>query len=407
MLYSKKNNKCLYKYVFLSLIASILILVSCNNYTNAMTNKNIVASSSNIGIEQNTIKNIVSSKSEIATISDINNKNIDRIVFAGDIYINKKNINAYNDGGIDKIIQKDYQKFIDKHDLFFSNLEFCISERGIAADKTYTFIASPSVVNILKEAKIDAVNVANNHTLDFGVDAFLDTLDNLKNANIEYVGGGKNFEEANKTYIKNINGRKYAIITATCVVPSFKWIAKEDTPGLLSGYYGTYVSKAIKKIKESEEQIDKIIIYMHWGKEKELLSNDEQKKLAHAFVDAGADIVIGSHSHTVQEIEYYRNTPIIYSLGNFIFGSTWTETALLSCEFHYGDNEELKIKMNLGISGYEQVRPYTNYEKSTKYNEYILKCINCEYDKNQYIVEKVLKDDEDINNIVNNSIFTG
>lgn len=426
------NNKKKIKinYIIIFLFSLLFLNVSCANkqLLNDNVNNKLENSSELIGkVEttiisdinnEDTLDDIEENVNDTIVVEEDNNaelleqeitdnkeiKLVDKLVFAGDIYIAKRNINAYSEGGIEKVISADYQKIINKSDLFFANLEFCISDRGTAQEKTYTFVASPSVVNILKDAKIDCVNVANNHTLDFGVDAFLDTLKHLKDANIDYVGGGVNFDEANKTLIKTINGRKYAFITATCVVPSFKWIAKEDTPGLLSGYYGTYVTKAIKQIKDNNLDVDKIIVYIHWGKEKELLSNEEQKKLAHTFVNVGADLVVGSHSHTIQEIEYYNGVPIIYSLGNFIFGSTWTDTALLTCDFNYDENGEstgLKISMDLGTSGYEQVRPYTSIsEKKAKLEEFIKNCINCKLDENGYIIENI--EEEIMEEIVNN-----
>ena len=235
---------------------------------------------------------------------------------------------------------------------------------------------------------LDLVTVANNHTLDYGEKGFLDTLEVLKKENIDYVGGGKDKEEATKPYILDLNGRKYAIISATCVVPNVNWFATEERAGVNSGYYGHAVCNQIKAIKDD---VDKVIVFIHWGVEKDIISNEEQQTMGRKFVDFGADLVVGTHSHRLQEVEYYNDVPIVYGIGNFIFGSTWTDTEVLSVTFDYSQTKkgQTKIKLIPGVCGYELTLPLSTETKKNKFIEenIIIKSPTCKLDKDGYIIK--------------------
>ena len=321
----------------------------------------------------------------------------DNLIFVGDIAINKKNEMAYNKKGIDLIVDKTYKKYIEESDFFMGNMECVISDKGEPEIKQFTFRASPSMINLIKDLNVDLLNVANNHSIDYGKEAFLDMLDIFKKNDISYVGGGENDQEAYKEYIKEINGAKYAILSATVVVPYDSWFAKENSCGLSNGYN---TGRIIKRIKELKQEVDKVIIYMHWGKEKEEVANETQRSIARAFVNAGADLIMGSHSHTIQDIEYYKSTPIIYGLGNFIFGGTWTDTVMLSVDFIYSNKNpkgRIQIKLFPGISGYELTKVYWKKEDiNTMLYMIIMKSNNITIDENMYIVEKTEEETEKI-----------
>lgn len=317
-----------------------------------------------------------------------NNKDIDTLVFAGDIYFSKRNINAYDDGGVYKVLQKDYIDIIDDHDFFVANLECCLTDADEASNKEFTFKVSPKYVSILKDMHIDLVTVANNHSMDFGEKGFLETIDSLNKVGIDYYGGGKDENEATKPYILEINGRKYALISATSVVPNVNWFANTERAGLNSGYYGNAVCNQIKTIKD---KVDKVIVYIHWGVEKDTVSNEDQQTMGRKFVDFGADLVVGTHSHRLQEVEYYKNVPIVYGIGNFIFGSTWTDTELLSVTFDYTEdnNGNTKIKLIPGTCGYELTAPLSTEQKQYKFvaENIITKSPTCTLDEDGYIIK--------------------
>ena len=327
----------------------------------------------------------------ISTVSDIYNNNIDKLAFVGDIYFSQRNLNTYDNGDIFRMVNKKYIDIINEHNSLISNLEICFTnENNATTNKEFTFKASPSYVNILKDLNMDLVTVANNHTLDFGEKGFLDTLETLRNANIGYVGGGRNEEEAKRAYVLNINGRRYGIIAATSVVPSVKWFAEGDKCGLNSGYSSSPICNQIRALKKA---VDKVIVYMHWGVEKDEISNEAQQTMARKFVDFGADLVVGAHSHRLQEVEYYNHTPIVYGIGNFIFGSTSTDTEVLSVTFDYTNKKsgDIKIKLIPGTCGFELTSPLPTENKIKEYliNTILPKSPTCLLDEEGYLVENV------------------
>jgi poly-gamma-glutamate synthesis protein (capsule biosynthesis protein) len=254
------------------------------------------------------------------------------LLFGGDVYLSDHVLNAYNKaGGISGVLDSAYRQEIADADIFFVNEEFPFSDRGTqAADKQYTFRLPPEKVSIFQKIGIDGVTLANNHALDFGTDALLDSCAALDSAGIPHTGAGANLDAAKQAVTYEVNGRKIAIVGASRVFPQADWAAGASHPGMLSAYDPAVLLEQIRTLRQNE---DIVIAYIHWGIEREETPNDIQKNLARQLIDAGADLVIGAHPHVLQGIEYYKGKPIIYSLGNFIFGSSIPRTALLKVTF--------------------------------------------------------------------------
>lgn len=213
-------------------------------------------------------------------------------------------------------------------DITAVNNEFTISERGKAmVGKLYTLRGKPENLDLYKELGVNIVSLANNHVYDFGKTAFLDTLDHLKAAGIPYVGAGKDLDEAMKPHYYIINGRKIALVAGN---RSEKYIctpaAEEGVPGVLRCYETELMKKAIV---EAKENADYVIAYLHWGDEFAHKFNSIQQAQGYEYIDAGADAVVGSHTHCLQGAEYYKGKPIIYSLGNFWFSGSNEELGML------------------------------------------------------------------------------
>ncbi len=243
---------------------------------------------------------------------------------------------------------KDTDKiFKSVHDIFSNdnltivNLECPISDKGKAIkDKQFTFRAKPTSADKLKKNGIDVVSIANNHSLDFGPDAFTDTLANLNKAGIKFSGGGRNSRNIINPVIK-IKNSTIKLISASRVIPSFSWTATPYRPGLNTIYNPDKTIAEIKMTKKSNSQI--IIAYIHWGEEKSVYPNKVQKKLAHQLIDAGADFVVGSHPHVLQGFEWYKGKLIAYSLGNFIFSCSKRNTMLI--QLSVDDNKIISAKV--------------------------------------------------------------
>ena len=302
----------------------------------------------------------------------------DFFCFAGDIFFSDTVKKGYDTDGIDGILDESYINKINSADLAIANLECSITDNiDNPEDKTFTFAIPTNYKKVLKELNIDLFTIANNHILDYGVEALNNTIEELDKMDIAHIGAGKDIYDAKKAYIKEIDGKRYAIIGASSVLPRESWKARVDNPGVFNAYD---IMSVVEDVKLLRSYFDKIIVYMHWGKELENTSNELQQKFAHYLVDAGADLIVGTHSHTVQEIEYYKGVPIVYSIGNFIYGGQRRDMMMLGAEFDYSESEKGKLKLYVypGVSNFQKTRRYwTNEELGLKLSDLQLKSKTC------------------------------
>lgn len=291
-----------------------------------------------------------------------------RLVFAGDVLLSDHVLNAYERAGGDITGVVD-QALLDQAaagDLFIVNQEFPFSSRGQAApDKQFTFRLPPERVGILSQMGIDWVTLANNHALDYGEEALVDTLDTLDQAGIVHVGAGRNLEEAKAPAKAEIKGKRIGLIGATRVIPETSWNASSGKPGMLVTYDPAMTLEAIGRLKES---CDFVAVYVHWGIERDERPQEYQRAMGKQYIDAGADLVIGSHPHVLQGIEYYKGKPIVYSLGNFVFGSSIPRTALLTVEW---DGEETRLSMTPAVSSGGYTRMVTDPAEREAFYRYM------------------------------------
>lgn len=253
------------------------------------------------------------------------------LAFAGDVMFSDPFLASYDKSGISAIADSEMLGRMLNADLFLINEEFPFSLRGEAMeDKQFTFRADPKYVKIFQELGVDIATVANNHALDFGRDAFCDTLHTLRDANITCIGGGYNLSEASAPAVRTIGGQTFAIFGATRVSPSATWYASDSQAGLFQTYDATLLNQ---KIAEAHTEYDHVIVFVHWGIEKNETPEDYQRSLAKGYIDAGADLVVGCHPHVLQGFEYYNGVPIIYSLGNYLFGNRDGDTVLLEASY--------------------------------------------------------------------------
>lgn len=212
--------------------------------------------------------------------------------------------------------------YLTDADLTAGNLENPITRRGTPAeDKQYVFKGAPESLPALRDAGFDIVGLANNHTLDMGVVGLMDTMEHLDAAGIPHVGAGSDDVEAFAPVILEARGVKVAYLSLSRVLPVVAWKADSDREGVAETYDP---ARAVRAIKAASEQADLVIVMVHWGKERVDRPLDYQRQLARDYVDAGADLVIGSHPHVLQGFEQYNGKWIAYSLGNFIFNMTAT-----------------------------------------------------------------------------------
>lgn len=190
---------------------------------------------------------------------------------------------------------KNVAPIFEEDDVTIVNFEGTVSNRGERADKTFAFRGKPEYVKVLTTSSVEAANLANNHSEDYGEESLEDTIKYLNEAGIV------NFIGTNAP-IKEINGIKVGFVGIDAL--------NEDEAAKME--------KAIGSVKSLGAQL--IILSIHWGIEKDTEPTEEQIELAHKAVDLGADVVIGTHPHVLQGIEKYNGKYIAYSLGNFCFG---------------------------------------------------------------------------------------
>lgn len=210
-------------------------------------------------------------------------------------------------------------------DLTIANLECPVARRGAKQEKRYTFRADPAVLPGLRAAGLDAVTLANNHSLDYGPAALLDTFLHLQAAQLPFAGAGPNAGRATTPLLLEVAGRRIALVAASRVIPSTTWRAGSKRPGLATAYDGKAL---VQRVRQAGRQADLVIVYLHWGVERAVSPQQWQRALARQLVEAGADLVVGSHPHVLQGFEFHRGKLIAYSLGNFLFRYRDT-TALL------------------------------------------------------------------------------
>ena len=291
------------------------------------------------------------------------------LLFSGDVYFSSHVLTAYdNAGGIHGVLDEAYRDEISRADIYMANQEFPFSDRGTPApDKQFTFRVPPERVSMMHELGIDIVTIANNHTLDYGTDALVDTCTTLENAGIPYVGAGANMDRAKQLETIEVRGRTIGFLAASRVYPDTSWVANSKKPGMVSGYDPSIL---LKEIEAAGEYCDYLVVYMHWGIERDEKPQEYQRTLGRQLIDAGADLVIGSHPHVLQGIEYYQGKPIVYSLGNFIFGSSIPKTALLRADV---DLEQNQVKLSLvpGTSGAGFTKELTDPGKKAEFYQYM------------------------------------
>lgn len=220
------------------------------------------------------------------TIGDDDNSNINNNFDA--FYIVKKTP-AYFFQSVRDLLSQD--------DLTIANMEGVLTNGGTRAEKTLAFRGAPKYAAVLTEGSVEAANLANDHSKDYGEESYTETIQHLEEAGLTTFG----FE---RTAIREVKGIKVGMVGVMAVDDGLN-----QTQQLLDG---------ITQVKAEGAQL--IIVSFHWGVEYENYPDDTQKTLAHLAVDNGADLVLGHSPHVLQGIEKYNGANIVYSLGNFCYG---------------------------------------------------------------------------------------
>ncbi|MEI6887591.1 MAG: CapA family protein [bacterium] len=316
--------------LFFASILIVLLLIAIF-YQNSLSEKNIVSGRNNITSELplniNSFKPSNSSSDNVLaeeTITKINHSSSNSIdtsrdgnfnmLFTGDNMLGRS-IAERIENGEDPYMG--VKEFLQSYNLVYANFETSMGEKNegkAQTGKAYTFKTPLKTMEILKNANISILGLANNHIRDYGSDVLSKMLDRFESNGFTYFGAGKNTEDAFKVKYLEYEGTKLAFLGINGIEGVYN-DAKASTPG--GSYFDDTRIKAL--LKEAKLSADVVIVVPHFGTERSKTSNNFQKKYAHMFVDNGADIVIGMHAHVIQDTEKYKGKYIYYSLGNYVF----------------------------------------------------------------------------------------
>lgn len=232
---------------------------------------------------------------------------------------------------------------ISSADVAFANLEYPVTARGEQFEqKKYTFKGKPESLTAVRQAGFRLLSLANNHTMDFGPDGLQSTLRYCNQRKLVAAGAGMDLSEARHLRIVKRNGVRFGLLAYSLTYPKEFW-ATADTAGTC---YGNR-SFLEEDIPRATPQVDILIVSFHWGEELNPVPKPYQIALGRLAVDLGASVVVGHHPHVPQPIEIYKDTPIIYSLGNYAFGSYSTNTPIsFVAEILFSDNKAVQVNLH-------------------------------------------------------------
>jgi poly-gamma-glutamate synthesis protein (capsule biosynthesis protein) len=240
-------------------------------------------------------------------------------------------------------------EWLQAPDVAIANLEAPITNRGEAQDNAWVFRTSPEALPALKRSGIDAFSLANNHILDYGLEGLKDTIASLSAHEFRFAGAGMNEKEAFAPAILDVRGVRIALLGFSSVIPDESWIAAASTPGIAAAQ-DTEAAEAA--VAAAAEQTDLVVVMVHWGQDRTPNPNAQQRETARRYIDAGADLVIGTHPQVVQGLERYEGKWIVYSLGSLVsttnpdYPETWQSMILYAACSRNGDCELNVVPVN-------------------------------------------------------------
>ena len=314
------------------------------------------------------------------------------LAFAGDMYLSDKLYGYYQKDGLTGFMGQSILDIFQKTDIMVANHEYVATDLPESAKDTiqiYNFKAPTAREVLWDEMGVDIVSLANNHAMDYGLQSLVDCLDTIDKLNVKYIGAGRNLADAKKAEIYEMNGKKIAILASCYFIPGWSWYAQENRPGVMTTYEGTdrygMVKDEIKRLKE-EEGCDIVGVYVHYGKEHTTQIISRQKNVSYGYIDSGADFVIGSHAHNLQGIEIYKDAPIYYNLGNFLFTNKATDTMVVNLVIN--EDNSITTKITPCKSKSFKVWEVTGQEALDIFNHVESISVNVEIDDEGNVTEK-------------------
>ena len=287
-------------------------------------------------------------------------------------------------GELKQMLSEELLNAMTQADVFFLNQECSISSEGEALEGKGVLHANADRMKILEGLGADVVSLGNEHAADFGQDALKENLELLKNAKIAVVGAGADANQAKQPVYLIVNGIKIGFTAASGVEDTFDLAAGEGKAGIQE-YTDTKQYEDV--IREAAANCDYLIVYDHEGKGDTNNVEAYQKEHAAAFLEAGADLVLGGHSDRLQGMEYINGKPVVYSMGSVLTDGTSRYAGILKLTIKPEGLEQMEIVPAIQT---EEKTEYLDAKEEQKkmYDAVAALCPNAVIDENGVITEK-------------------
>lgn len=239
-----------------------------------------------------------------------------RILFTGDILLDRYVRERIERHGVESLFHPSIDTLLKHSDLAVGNLECPATTRRTPSMKKYVFRAEPEWLEALRRHGFTHLNLANNHSVDQGRRGLKDTWENVRRYGMVPLGAGETMAEAAAPVLIASQPREVYVISALRM-PLENFLPLTDRPCVNQEPIDSIVARVGRLRSEKPEAV--IIVSLHWGAEHRLHPVPSQRVEARRLIDAGADCLVGHHTHTLQDVEEYRARTLYYSIGNFIF----------------------------------------------------------------------------------------
>jgi poly-gamma-glutamate synthesis protein (capsule biosynthesis protein) len=240
-----------------------------------------------------------------------------KLAAIGDVMLDR-DVGRHFDAAPSDFLQGGVHDVLRRFDIVCANLENPVGIGGRPCpgqDPNVTFRAHPDTLDVLLALNVQVVSLGNNHMLDYGEEALVETLEHLDRRGLKWVGAGRDYEEANRPLLMTIEGRRFAFLSYAFIYSVNSRMAGRGKPGIADHR----LPRILDRIRQLRRDGHEVIVMSHWGYEYCFYPLPYQMRAARRMIDTGASIVLGHGPHYPQGIERYRGRDIVYSLGNFVF----------------------------------------------------------------------------------------